>query len=185
MRFNKNILREIIQELFHQKKFTRKSVEVTAKRICKKYGLPDIPTNVQILQLCNREEREKLKNVLLMKPVRTISGVTIITVACKPDECPGRCLYCPRGKDAPQSYTGLEPAIQRGIHNNYDPFLQVTDRLKQYKLMGHPRDKVELIIIGGTFLALDKQYQEWFICRLFDALNGVQSGSLYCAHKFN
>jgi len=185
VRFEGKILREIIQELSSQKKFTRKAVEVTAKKICKKYGLPDIPTNVQILQLCNKEEKNKLKRILVMKPVRTISGVTIITVACKPDKCPGDCLYCPKGENSPQSYTGLEPAIQRGIHNNYDPFLQVIDRLNQYRLMGHSRDKVELIIIGGTFLAQDKPYQEWFICRLFDALNGVQSGSLYDAHKLN
>jgi len=181
----KIVCREIIGELLQQKTLTRKIVEKTAKKICKKYDLPDIPSNVQILQLCNVEERRKLKDVLLMKPVRTISGVTIITVASKPNKCPGRCLYCPKGENAPQSYTGLEPAIQRAINNNYDPFLQVSNRLEQYRVMGHDTDKVELIIIGGTFLAHDKPYQEWFVCRLYDALNGSQSRSLDEAIKTN
>jgi len=185
MQHKKNICREIISELLKQKKSSHKDVEKIAKKICKKYDSPDIPANVQILQFCNSEEKRQLKSALLMKPVRTISGVTIITVSSKPVRCPGRCLYCPKGENAPQSYTGLEPAIQRAINNKYDPFFQVTNRLEQYKLMGHEMDKVELIIIGSTFLAHDKPYQEWFVCRLYDALNGSQSRSLEEAIKTN
>jgi len=181
----KAICREIIGELLQEKTLTRKIMEKTAKKICKKYNLPDIPSNVQILQLCSVEERRKLKDVLLMKPVRTISGVTIITVASKPAKCPGSCIYCTRGENAPQSYIGLEPAIQRAIRNNYDPFLQISNRLEQYSLMGHPVDKIELIIIGGTFLALDKKYQEWFVRRLFDALNSKRSKNLQEAQRIN
>ena len=181
----KAVCREIISELLRQKTLSRKTVEKVAKKICKKHDLPDIPSNIQILQLCSAEEKRKLNSILLMKPVRTASGVTIITVASKPEKCPGRCLYCPKGENAPQSYTGLEPAIQRAINNSYDPFKQVTNRLEQYKIMGHNTDKVELIIIGGTFLAHDKPYQEWFVCRLYDALNGVQCRSLDEAIKTN
>jgi len=181
----KGLCQEIIDELLQERKLTRKAVNRIAKKVCKKYNLADVPANTQLLQFCSKEARERLKDVLLMKPGRTISGVTIITVACKPAKCPGSCLYCPQGENAPSSYTGLEPAIQRAINNNYDPFLQVKNRLEQYKIMGHKTDKIELIIIGGTFLAQEKAYQEWFVCRLYDALNGMQSRSLEEAIRFN
>ena len=181
---NRRILREIVEEL-KKEKLTRKKVWRIVKRICKKYKLKSIPTSVQILQVCSSKEKETLKEFLLMKPTRTISGVTVITVVAKPAKCPGKCIYCPKGEKAPQSYTGLEPAVQRAIRNNYDPFLQVKDRIRQYKLMGHPVDKVELIIIGGTFNALEKEYQEWFVKRLFDALNGRNGKNLEEALKLN
>lgn len=181
----KGLCQEIINELLEERKIERKAVNRIAKKVCKKYNTADMPSNTQLLQFCSNEAREKLEGVLLMKPGRTISGVTIITVACKPAKCPGNCLYCPQGDNAPSSYTGLEPAIRRGINNNYDPFLQVKNRLEQYKIMGHKTDKIELIIIGGTFLAQEKAYQEWFVCRLYDALNGLQSRGLEEAIRFN
>ncbi|MEM7825806.1 MAG: tRNA uridine(34) 5-carboxymethylaminomethyl modification radical SAM/GNAT enzyme Elp3 [Candidatus Aenigmatarchaeota archaeon] len=178
------LLREIIEEL-KKEKITREKVWKIVKRICKKYGVKKIPTSVQILQVCNKEEREKLKDLLVMKPGRTVSGVSVITVVPKPSSCPGKCIYCPRGENAPQSYVGLEPAIQRAIQNNYDPFFQVNYRIRQYFLMGHEIDKVELIIIGGTFLSLEKKYQEWFVKRLFDALNKREAKSLEEAIRLN
>jgi len=172
-RIDKKILREIVGKI-KQQSLTKKQAWVAVKKICKEHKLTTLPTNVQILDVCTDEEKEKLKKLLLLKPTRTASGVAIITVACKPAECPGRCLYCPRGENAPQSYTGMEPAIQRAIRNKYDPFKQVADRLNQYRLMGHPVDKIELIIIGGTFLAAGKKYQEGFVRGLYDALNGAE-----------
>ena len=121
----------------------------------------------------------------MKKPVRTISGVSVITVVAKPASCPGKCLYCPDIKNVPKSYTGLEPAIQRGIRNQFDPFLQTNDRLNQYKSTGHPSDKIEILILGGTFLALEKRYQEWFVKRIFDALNEKDSKTLEEAQKLN
>jgi len=184
MYFDKKILREIVRKL-KQTKMTKKQAWIAVKKICKEHNLAVLPTNIQILDACTDLEKQKLRKLLMLKPIRTASGVTIITVAAKPIECPGSCLYCPKGENAPQSYTGMEPAIQRAIRNNYNPFKQVTDRLNQYNLMGHPADKIELIIIGGTFLAADKKYQELFVRRLFDALNGIQSKSLKEAHKIN
>ncbi|MEM7825702.1 MAG: radical SAM protein, partial [Candidatus Aenigmatarchaeota archaeon] len=178
------LLREIIEEL-KKEKLTREKTWKIVKRICKKYSAKKIPTSIQILQACKKEEREKLKDFLVTKPGRTISGVSVITVVPKPAKCPGKCIYCPKGENTPQSYVGLEPAIQRAIQNNYDPFLQVNYRIRQYSLMGHPVDKVEFIIIGGTFLALEKTYQEWFVKRLFDALNRKEANSLEEAVKFN
>jgi len=185
MDFQNSMLREIVEELLQQRQVTRKTVERIAKKVCRKHSLKGIPTNIQILQVCTSEEREKLREFLVMKPVRTISGVAIITVVAKPAPCPGSCIYCYRGMNSPQSYTGLEPAIQRAIRNDYNPFLQVQNRLKQYHLMGHSRDKIEIIILGGTFLALEDEYQEWFVKRIFDALNGKESESLKKAQKLN
>lgn len=183
------VLREIVRDLLKQKSLTPKSTEKIVREVCRKYGPTDMPTNVQILQACTDEEKKKLKRTLLMKPVRSISGVTIITVVTKPVPCTwGACIYCPKGNNAPQSYTGLEPAIQRAIRNNYDPYLQVQDRLNQYRLMGHLHqmgNKCEIIILGGTFLALDRDYKEWFVKRIFDGLNEEESATLGEAQKLN
>ncbi|MDI6798564.1 MAG: tRNA uridine(34) 5-carboxymethylaminomethyl modification radical SAM/GNAT enzyme Elp3 [Candidatus Aenigmarchaeota archaeon] len=185
MDFQETILREIVEEL-NRIKPTREKVWKVAKSICKKHRLARVPTNVQILQACEKEEKERLKEFLLMKPIRTVSGVTVITVVAKPESCIwSKCVYCPKGLNAPSSYTGLEPAIQRAIYNSYDPFLQVKNRLWQYQMMGHSVNKIELIIIGGTFLGLEKEYQNWFIKRIFDALNESEAKSLDEAIKMN
>ncbi len=181
----KVIYREIIEELMKSEELDYKKVDRIIKNTCEKHGLEDMPTKVELLSVCKPNERKKLEHLIKKKPIRTASGVSVITVVAKPAPCPGTCIYCPKGNNAPQSYTGLEPAIQRGIRNDYDPFLQTKDRLNQYKLTGHPTDKVEVIILGGTFLALDKEYQEWFTKRILDALNGKESVSLEGAQRLN
>lgn len=178
-------LHEIIGTLMKTDDLTRKKAWKLTKSVCKKYSLEDIPTNVQILEVCNAEERKRLTPYLQTKPIRTSSGVTVITVVPKPAECPGSCVYCPRGEDSPQSYIGTEPAIMRARHNRYDPYAQVKNRLKQYELMGHPTDKIQIIIIGGTFLSLGKSYKRNFIKRIFDALNGRPSATLEKAKRIN
>ena len=183
-RIDRKILREVVGKI-KQQSLTKKQVWVTVKKICKQHKLATLPTNVQILDACTDSEKNKLTRLLMLKPTRTVSGVTIITVAGKPVKCPGKCLYCPKGENAPQSYTGMEPAIQRAIRNKYNSFKQVSDRLNQYRLMGHPTDKIELIIIGGTFLASDKKYQENFVKEMYDALNGSKSKSLTEAQRIN
>jgi elongator complex protein 3 len=179
------ICREIIKTLIESGGLDYKKVDKIIKNKCKIYELKKMPTKVEILSFCKAEERKKLRRLLITKPGRTISGVSVITVVVKPAPCPGTCIYCPRGMNAPQSYTGLEPGIQRGIRNNYDPFLQTKDRLNQYRIIGHLSGKIEVIILGGTFLALDKDYQEWFVKRIFDALNEEESESLEDAQKLN
>jgi elongator complex protein 3 len=179
------IYREIIGRLMRSEGLDYKKIDRIMKNTCEKHGLEDMPTKVELLSVCKSDERRKLEKLMKKKPIRTASGVSVITVVAKPAPCPGTCIYCPKGSNAPQSYTGMEPAIQRGIRNDYDPFLQTKDRLNQYKLTGHPTDKVEVIILGGTFLALDKDYQEWFTKRILDALNGKESESLEAAQRFN
>jgi len=181
----KNLHREIIKKLVESEGLDYKRVDRIIKKTCDKYKSIEMPSKVDILSVCNPDERKKIERFLITKPSRTMSGVSVITVVVKPAKCPGTCIYCPKGVNAPQSYTGMEPAIQRGIRNDYDPFLQTKDRLTQYKITGHPSDKIEIIILGGTFLALSKNYQNWFIKRIFDALNKKESESLQTAQKIN
>lgn len=120
------------------------------------------------------------------KPVRTRSGVTPLTVVAMNYPCPhGRCIYCPVGKDAPQSYTDESPAIKRVSGMKYDACRQVQSRLEMFKGMGHPTSKIELIFLGGTFLAYPKDYQEQFVKGCYDGLNGFVSTNLEEAKKAN
>lgn len=122
----------------------------------------------------------------LKKPVRTISGVTPLTVVLKPRKCDhGTCIYCPGGDFVPQSYTDKSPAIMRAMSLDFDPYEQVLNRLNVLSKMGHPTDKIELIILGGTFLQYEEKYQYDFIQRCFDALNGKNSENLDEAKKIN
>ncbi len=114
----------------------------------------------------------------MKKLSRTISGVTPVAVMSHPMPCPGRCVYCPTYQATPQSYTPESPAVLRARECEYDAAAQVRLRLKALAEMGHPTDKIELIIMGGTFLAAPVDYQYKFIKDCFDALNGVESGTL-------
>lgn len=119
------------------------------------------------------------------KPTRTISGVSPIAIVVEPRKCPhGTCVYCPSW-DVPQSYTPKSPAIMRAARLNYDPYPQVKSRLTAFEVMGHPTDKMELIIMGGTFLAYPVEYQYQFIKRCYDALNDVEAKDLEEAKRIN
>jgi len=110
----------------------------------------------------------------IKKPVRTLSGVTIVAIMTKPYPCPhGRCIYCPGGPEVgtPQSYYGEEPALMRAMYVGFHPYKQVYVRLKTYTEIGHPINKVELIIMGGTFPAMPLDYQEWFVTMALEAMN--------------
>jgi len=120
------------------------------------------------------------------KPSKTLAGVTPITVVVSPRKCDhGTCIYCPGGEKVPQSYTDKSPAVMRALMLNYDPYEQVKVRLKAFKLMNHPTDKIELIILGGTFIQYPKEYRDNFIKKCFDALNERDSKDLEEAKKIN
>jgi elongator complex protein 3 len=123
--------------------------------------------------------------VSVRKFTRTISGVTPLAVMTAPVSCPGRCLYCPTFTDTPQIYTPESPAVLRARRFAYDARQQVAARLKTFAEMGHPTDKIELIIMGGTFLAQPVAYQYRFIKDCYDALNGETSPSLEESKKLN
>jgi elongator complex protein 3 len=114
---------------------------------------------------------EKLKDFLTTKPTRTISGVAPVTVLTKPYTCPGTCIYCPDVSSMPKSYIPSEPGAQRALLNKFDPYTQVYNRLLALNRIGHAIDKIELIVIGGTWSVYPENYQIWFIEQLFRALN--------------
>jgi elongator complex protein 3 len=150
------------------------------------YKLQGIPKMADILQVIPMEHRSQLWPFLKTKPVRTASGVAVVAVMSKPHRCPhiamtgNVCVYCPGGPDSDfeystQAYTGYEPTSMRAIRARYDPFSQAKGRVAQLRNIGHTVDKVEYIVMGGTFLSLDKEYKDYFIRNLHDALSGHSS----------
>ncbi len=157
----------------------KKEIAKIKKKVSKQYKLTKIPSDPEILTYFKEEFGENkdfhiLKDILRLKPIRTISGVAVVSVMTSPAPCPhGKCVPCPGGveRGTPQSYIGLEPAAMRGAQHNYDPFKQVLARLKELQTVGHEVDKVEIIVMGGTFPARDKKYKRQFILGIFNALN--------------
>lgn len=129
---------------------------------------------------------QKLIEKILMKPIRTLSGVAPVTVLTKPYPCPGKCIFCPNDLRMPKSYLADEPGAQRAEKNYFDPYLQTTNRLEALHAMGHSVEKVELIILGGTWTAYPKAYQIWFIKECFRAINefGQQNASSKIVEKY-
>ncbi|MDG6220187.1 MAG: tRNA uridine(34) 5-carboxymethylaminomethyl modification radical SAM/GNAT enzyme Elp3 [Candidatus Thermoplasmatota archaeon] len=150
--------------------------------------LKSLPTNADILAFASPEERMVVEEFLRLKPTRTLSGVAVVAVMTSPADCPhGKCTYCPGGTDnnTPQSYTGKEPAALRAGQHNYDPRDQTTSRIRALEEIGHPTDKIDLIIMGGTFTAREREYQIGFVKSCFEAMNQRHSANLDHAHRVN
>jgi len=130
-------------------------------------------------------KKVKFENLIRLKKVRTLSGVAPVAVLTKPYPCPGECVYCPIEPGIPKSYLSDEPAVERAKRNKFDPFLQVKSRIEQYRKTGHQPEKIELIVIGGSFSYLPEDYKIWFIKRCFDAVNQKDSPNLNQAQKLN
>ena len=180
-------LREIIETLMRIPLPTRDYVNRVKMQVAAKHRLHKVPSNAEIIRLLKAEEKSKLMPLLRRKATRTISGITVIAVMTQPYPCPQPepCAYCPGGPPfgVPQSYTGFEPAAMRGLQNEFDPYLQVKSRIEQLQAIGHNVDKIELIIMGGTFPATPLDYQTWFIQRCLDAITDNESASLEEAKK--
>lgn len=116
-------------------------------------------------------QNEKIISAIQMKPMRTQSGVAPVTVLTKPFPCPGQCIFCPNDVRMPKSYLANEPGAQRAERNKFDPYLQTYNRLLAFQAIGHNVEKVELLILGGTWSFYPEFYQIWFIKRCFDAMN--------------
>lgn len=147
------------------------------KRLSKKYKLP-IPTNADIRDRYNElvenkkiKRNEKFEKILQTRAIRTQSGVAVVAVLTKSYPCPGKCIYCPTEKNMPKSYLSNEPAVMRAIDARFDPYMQVQNRLRSLELNGHSTDKIELIVMGGTFSFLPKAYQKKFITECFRGAN--------------
>ena len=177
-----NASQEIINALILLPSPTHDDVNRIKTQVAAKHQLERIPSNAEIIKALKPKEKLRLLQVLRRKITRTISGVTVIAVMTKPQPCPQSepCAYCPGGptQGVPQSYTGHEPAAMRGSQNSYDPYLQVKSRIEQLTAIGHHVDKVELIVMGGTFPATPPEYQKWFIQRSLDAITDEKSANL-------
>ncbi|MGM0606410.1 MAG: tRNA uridine(34) 5-carboxymethylaminomethyl modification radical SAM/GNAT enzyme Elp3 [Halobacteriota archaeon] len=154
----------------------RDDLESAKLDACAAHGSPKVPKNTDLLDYAPPDRKEEVTDVVRRKPVRTASGVSPIAIMTSPQLCPhGKCLYCPGGPasefSSAQSYTGHEPAAARGKQNDYDPYGQVTLRLHQLRQIGHPVEKAELILMGGTMTARSHDYQEWFVKRALEAMN--------------
>lgn len=166
--------REIIGKILSGAIKTRNELDCEKRALCVKLGLNQFIRNSEILEHARQEERGAILNLLQKKPTRTVSGVAVVAAMTQPSKCPhGKCKYCPGGPDieVPQSYTGKEPATRRAIRYEFNPYLQVTLRLAQLKKIGHPVDKAELIVMGGTLTAQCLDYQEWFVKECIRAMN--------------
>jgi elongator complex protein 3 len=157
------------------------------KKLSKQYKL-SIPTNADLRNRYNELLQKKkikrstaLEKILLSRAIRTQSGVAVIAVLTKSYPCPGKCIYCPSEKDMPKSYLSNEPAVMRAIDAKFDPYRQVQNRLRSLELNGHQTDKLELIVMGGTFSFLPKDYQKKFITECFRAANDY--GKSHKVHK--
>ena len=165
-------------------------------QISSKHGLKSQPRLTDIIAAVPHQYKKALLPKLKAKPVRTASGIAVVAVMCKPHRCPhinmtgNICVYCPGGPDSDfeystQSYTGYEPTSMRAIRARYDPFLQTRHRIEQLKQLGHSVDKVEFIVMGGTFMALSDSYKDYFIRNLHDALSGHTSSNVKEAVKYS
>jgi len=125
----------------------------------------------QLVESGEWEPDEALLAAIRLKPVRTLSGVTTVTVLTRPYPCPGKCIFCPEDVRMPKSYLPDEPGAMRALEHNFDPFAQVHARLEALTAVGHPTDKIELLILGGTFSSYRRDYQAWFVKQCFEAMN--------------
>ncbi|MGQ4892668.1 MAG: tRNA uridine(34) 5-carboxymethylaminomethyl modification radical SAM/GNAT enzyme Elp3 [Candidatus Njordarchaeia archaeon] len=169
-------LEELIEELSRYREINKEVLNKLKRELAKKHNMKRYPKNSEILQLLPDHLKERLRESLKLKPVRTISGVAVVAVMTKPLPCPGRCIYCPGGiksvTPTPQSYTGHEPAARRAAQLNYDPYLQVRHRIQQLEAIGHIPQKIEIIVMGGTFIAAPKAYRDYFIRGIYEGVLG-------------
>jgi elongator complex protein 3 len=181
---------ELIEALGQKRPLTGKKYNQTMRDYVQR-GLPWLNKGQLIdayARLCEQgymEFQPELRVHLQMKPTRSQAGVTVVTVLTKPYPCPGECIFCPTDVRMPKSYLHDEPGAQRAERHGFDPFAQTTARIRALEQIGHPVEKIELLILGGTWSSYRRDYQEWFVKRCLDAINGVAASSLAQAQEIN
>lgn len=168
------VCKQLAEELLDGK-IDKSELESRKREVCSMYSLSTFPSNTDVMDAIPSQRRD-LAKIIQKKPTRTSSGVSPVAIMTSPKGCPhGKCLYCPGGPSSEfsssQAYTGHEPAAARGKQNEYNPYGQVTLRLEQLRNIGHPVDKVELILMGGTMTSRSHDYQVWFVKRALQAMN--------------
>jgi elongator complex protein 3 len=179
-KFKKEI-ESAVQELAKKQRKTLADLNSLKRKISKKTNIPLLP-NSQLLKVYHNLVREKrlktnrdLELLLRKKKIRSLSGIVNVSVLTKPYPCPGQCLYCPDQKGMPKSYLNNEPAAMRAAASNFNPYRQVQARIRALENIGHPADKIELRIIGGTWSFYPQKYQTWFVKECFRACNNYKS----------
>ncbi len=167
--------REIIKELIKNPSYPKERITQLKNRVLKKYPISHTMKNSEIMEYATEYELEIILPILRRRSTRTISGVTVVAVMTEPLECPGKCIFCPGsdsqpGEKAAKSYTGQEPAAKRSIVYGYDAYLQTRHRLLDLQAIGHKTDKIEIILMGGTFLSAPDIYQQNFVKNCYDAI---------------
>ncbi len=184
----KKISKDIIKEIINNPIASRKKINNIKCQICKKHHYNKVIKNAVIFSHATEEEKTKIVDVLRIRVFRSLSGVSVIAIMTKPYPCPGKCVYCPGESSQPgvkvaQSYTGREPAAMRSIYCNFDPYEQVKSRIGGLEAIAHNVDKIELIIMGGTFLSTDIEYQNSFIQGALEGVIDKRVSSLNKAKK--
>lgn len=182
---------EIASKIAKKPKMTTAEISKTLREISSSYHLTTLPKNESIIRFLPFDS--EYRKTLMVRPIKTASGVAVVAVMPKPYECPhGRCIYCPGGVEhnTPLSYTGSEPSTRIAQNSNYDSFKQVVYKLHQLESHGHSISKIELVVVGGTFPFMPDEYQLEFVKGCFDALNTLGgkrdlSSTLEQAKKFN
>ncbi len=173
-------------ELFKEISSKEKWEEDSLNKILRRYKDEDgkILRNDELIKIYsqftkdgNIEEERIVKERIRLRPTRSNSGVAVVTVLTKPFPCPGRCIYCPNDECMPKSYISSEPGAQRALASKFDPFAQVYNRLIALKNIGHNIEKVELIILGGTWSVYPKVYKLWFINQCYEAMNSISENT--------
>lgn len=170
----------LIKQIIKLKPTTSKEVFNLKRRALLEFGKKDFPKNSEILNYYRQNYRKRtqaldlyFEKLLRRAPIRSLSGIVSVTVLTKPFKCPGNCLFCPKESGMPKSYLKNEPAAARAYALKFDPYLQVKRRIETLEVQGHKADKIELIVLGGTWSYYPKQYQNWVIRRCFEGANCV------------
>lgn len=175
-----------IKELFENIASEEKWGQHSLNKILRKFKKSDaqLYRNDELVKMFENVKKDfSKKNISLiekrirLKPTRTNSGVSVVTVMMMPYYCPGNCIFCPNDRSMPKSYIASEPGGQRASKMKFDPYAQVFNRLIALKNVGHNIEKIELIVLGGTFSAYSGEYKIWFIKEMFRALNDMKKSS--------
>lgn len=179
---SQSITKKFIKEAIRRDLKNQQSLELFKKEFCrnlrKTKTLFRVLSNADIkknyLKMVKNQElkiNHQLEKLLVTKKIRTLSGVAVVAVLTKAYPCPGKCIYCPDEKAMPKSYLSNEPAVMRAIATKFHPYAQTQARLKMLEINGHSIEKIETIIMGGTFNYFPRRYQNWFVKECFRALN--------------
>jgi len=181
----KEFSRELVELIDSGEISDRQKLNCWKAKLAKKYSFKDMISNPVVL--CSGVKiSKKAHSLLCKKPVRSMSGITVVAAMVPPHDCPGECIYCPSSlvdSKTPKSYTGREPATMRALQSNFDAGIQVRARLRQLKEAGHSVSKVELIVMGGTVFSETKKFQDKFMLSALNAFTERNARSIKSAKK--